>query len=97
MTDGLEDGWEKTPWSSWSLSCDFKRRNLWFGCCSIDMEKVEQRLTARRGRTSGRNHMTINLVSLEGEDEVRAGDETVRGWVKPGEAFERNTRNLCLI
>ena len=37
--------------------------------------KVEQRLTARRGRTSGRNHMTINLVSLEGEDEVRAGDE----------------------
>ena len=39
------------------------------------MEKVEQRLTARRGRTSGRNHMTINLVSLGGEDEVRAGDE----------------------
>lgn len=70
VSDDLMDwkmGGEKTSWSSWSLSYDLKRRNLWFGCCSIDMEKIEQRLTASRGRTSGRSHMTINLVGLEGE------------------------------
>lgn len=70
VSDDLMDwkmGGEKASWSSWSLSCDLKRRNLWFGCCSIDMEKIEQRLTASRGRTSGRSHMTINLVGLEGE------------------------------
>lgn len=40
------------------------------------MEKLEKRLTARRGRTSGRNHMTVNLVGLEGEGYVRVGHET---------------------
>lgn len=58
------------------MSCDLNRRNMWFGCCSIDMEKLEKRLTARRGRTSGRNHMTVNLVGLEGEGYVRVGHET---------------------
>lgn len=43
------------------------------------MRRNEQRLTARRGRTSGRNHMTINLVDPEGEGEVSIEDENREG------------------
>lgn len=60
------------------------------------MGRNELRLTARRGRTSGRNHMTINLVGLEGEGKVSIGDENREGrssWEKP---LKETLRNLCL-
>ena len=58
--------------------------------------KVEQRLTARRGRTSGRNHMTINLVSLEGEDEVRAGDENSQRVGQARRSLWKKYSEICV-
>lgn len=50
------------------------------------MEKMEQRPTARRGRRSGRNHMTANIVGLGGEGWVRVEENSQEGgssWEGP--------------
>lgn len=43
-------------------------------------------------KSCGRNHMTINLVGLEGEGEVRG--EGGSGWVKPGKGVFGNGAGL---
>lgn len=88
LTAGEKGGKKKSSLERSVLGCDLRRRNLWFGCCSIDMEKMELRLAARKEELWG-NHMTINLAGLEGEDEVRG--EGGSGGAKPG----KRLRELC--